>query len=331
MWFKALTGFDENVESIYSELICENDQLHSKVNGRTFWHGQLTTPSVAELHHALGPVPSHGALRVRECVADVQALHQNPAHAGACFQVASQFNLLEMVSPHRTPEHGVSDYQYDHTQGPACAIACGAGTIYRNYFVDVAGTRGQSNRHQLDMMADLAIALGNPVGQFWQMRNGYLLPSVSGLHAVNQQLQQADATTRAHLSGLLRVGVQAHSQVTLADCMHRVTQVYCSALPVAYSNITAELWLPFAQLVLDAAYDATFAAAVLNSRQTGNNTLFLTLLGGGAFGNKTEWITSAIAKALRQYQHYDLEVQIVSYGSANPAVQQLLTDFQRWR
>ncbi|MCK5683507.1 hypothetical protein KAJ27_05280 [bacterium] len=50
------------------------------------------------------------------------------------FQVASQFNLLEMVSPGVTPEEGVGRYEHDHTQGPACAIACGVGTIYRNYF-----------------------------------------------------------------------------------------------------------------------------------------------------------------------------------------------------
>ena len=54
---------------------------------------------------------------------------------GALFQVASQFNALEMIGPDVTPEHGVSRYQRDPTQGPACAIAAGAATIYRNFFV----------------------------------------------------------------------------------------------------------------------------------------------------------------------------------------------------
>jgi hypothetical protein len=62
----------------------------------------------------------------------------------ALFQVASQFNALEMVAPNITPEDGVTRYQHDRTQGPACAIAAGAATIYRNYFVPVAGGIGQT-------------------------------------------------------------------------------------------------------------------------------------------------------------------------------------------
>jgi len=57
-------------------------------------------------------------------------MHADSANAGAIFQVASQFNLLEMVSDNVTPEQGVTRYERDATQGPACAIAAGAGTIY---------------------------------------------------------------------------------------------------------------------------------------------------------------------------------------------------------
>jgi hypothetical protein len=38
------------------------------------------------------------------------------------FQVASQFNLLEMVSFSVTPEQGVTGYESHHTQGPAGAV-----------------------------------------------------------------------------------------------------------------------------------------------------------------------------------------------------------------
>jgi len=62
-------------------------------------------------------------------------LHCDIENTNALFQAASQFNLLEMIVPHISPEQGVDRYENDFTQGPACAIACGAGTIYRNYFV----------------------------------------------------------------------------------------------------------------------------------------------------------------------------------------------------
>ena len=90
----------------------------------------------------------------------MQKLHRNPANAGAVFQVASQFNLLEMVDPSVTPEQGVGIYERDRTQGPACAIAAGAGTIYRNYFVPVGGAIGQSAANQIDGLREIGAALG---------------------------------------------------------------------------------------------------------------------------------------------------------------------------
>ena len=50
--------------------------------------------------------------------ATTATLTKAPEFAGALFQVASQFNLLEMVSPDVTPEHGVSGYAHDLTLGP---------------------------------------------------------------------------------------------------------------------------------------------------------------------------------------------------------------------
>src|SRR4029450_2450506 len=130
-----------------------------------------------------------GHLSVREVVADVQALHADVANAGSLFQVASQFNLLEMVTPRVTPEHGVGIYENDHTQGPACAIAAGSGTIYRNYFAIVNGRTGQSVGNQIDCLADIGAALGNSVNRLWEMRNGYALASESGLLEISSQLR----------------------------------------------------------------------------------------------------------------------------------------------
>jgi hypothetical protein len=50
----------------------------------------------------------------------------------------------------------------------------------------------------------------------------------------------------------------------------------------------------------------------------GNNRLFLTLLGGGAFGNEPGWIVGAIQRALTLYKDVELDVAIVSYGRPTP-------------
>jgi hypothetical protein len=101
----------------------------------------------------------------------------------------------------------------------------------------------------------------------------------------------------------------------------------CDALPVAYFQHSVNHWTKFAQLILDASYEATLCVAILNAVHTGSQQVFLTLLGGGAFGNKTDWILSAIQRALIQVAQVNLQVSIVSYGKSNPAVQTLIQQF----
>ena len=326
-WFERLTGFaEESPEQVRDRLVVAGDRLVSKANGRSYTHGTLETPTLAELRQRVaGLGPASGTLTVREQVADVQRLHTDPANAGALFQVASQFNLLEMVSPERTPEDGVGIYEYDRTQGPACAIAAGAGTIYRNYFVPVRGQVGQTAVSQINCLADIGQALGNGNGRYWQMRNGYALPTLAGLTHIDAQLQGMSAAKLDDLRGLLRVGIQWQTQVTLNDCTHLVSQIYCSALPVAYASLPPTApWERFARLVLTAAYEATLCTAVLNLQQTGSRSLYLTLLGGGVFGNSPRWILDSIDRALTRYRSWPIDAVLVSYGQPNPALAPLI-------
>lgn len=174
----------------------------------------------------------------------------------------------------------------------------------------VGGAIGQTADRQLDMLADLGHALGNADGHLWEMRNGYALPRPGGLPRVAARIQAAD---RMALARLLRIGLQQGTQVTLPGAGHLVHQVYVSALPLAYSTYPPADWEPFARLVLDASYRATLAAALA----LGARTVFLTRLGGGAFGNPARWITDAIAKAVDAYRAAPLDVRIVSRGHAN--------------
>lgn len=156
------------------------------------------------------------------------------------------------------------------------------------------------------------------------MQNGYALPSADGLNEVSEYLSSCDEAQRDALRGNLRIGIQWNTEVTLEGASHQVTQAYCSAVPVTYSQLSSDLWEPFAQLVLEASYEATFCAAALNSVATGSKKVFLTLLGGGAFGNGERWIISAIGRALRLFADTDLDITIVSYRRSNPHVKALV-------
>lgn len=329
-WFEALMGFAER-EGIHDRITVDGDHMTSAANGRTFGCGRLETPRLAELRARLDAAklpPGRPALR--EAVGDVQAMHLDPQNAGAVFQAASQFNLLEMTDYSVTPEAGVGIYERDRTQGPACAIACGAGTIYRNYFAPVGGGRGQTADRQIDCLADVGEALGNR-GQLWTMANGYALLSPAGRAAITDRLAASDAAERDRLRGLLRVGLHHDVEVTLNGAGHRVTQIYGSALPVAYGSGRPAQWAPFARLVLEASYEATLYAAALTAAQSGNPRVFLTLLGGGVFGNDRAWIFDAITRALDAVAARGggaLDVAIVSYGRSDPAVRALA---ERWQ
>lgn len=133
-WFERLTGFREsNYQETRRRLAVEGQRLRSSVNGASFRVGELELASLQNVREqALSRGGPAGRLKVSVVTGDVRRMHCSAENAGALFQVASQFNLLEMVSPDITPEDGVTRYQHDHTQGPACAIAAGAATIYRN-------------------------------------------------------------------------------------------------------------------------------------------------------------------------------------------------------
>ncbi len=317
VWFEKLTGFQESSpEQVRAQCSVEDGILRSHVNGRAYRCGWLELVSLAALRRrVVAAAISGGRLALEERVADVRDLHRDSANAGALFQVASQFNLLEMTRPEITPEQGVDRYESDPTQGPACAIAAGAGTIYRNYFVDVDGQPGQTATRQIDGLAAIGEALGNHDNRLWRMQNGYALATEEGLSEIADRLAVMSEDEIDDLRGRLRIGIQWQTQVTLDGCDHDVSQAYCSAVPVGYSTCSREHWAPFARLVLEAAYEATLCAAVLNFQASGNPVLFLTRVGGGVFGNDDAWIDDALMRALNRCRDAPLSVALVGRKS----------------
>ncbi len=327
-WFERITGFRESdYATVRRHLRVEDRWLVSDVNQKRYRIGQLEMPCPSELRDN---ITTGQRTTFSNVVGHVAALHRNLKLEGALFQVASQFNLLEMVSPGITPEHGVTRYRNDHTQGPACAIATGAATIYRNYFVPVGDRIGQTTLHQLDAPEPLAETLaetlsgrlGRSKGELWTMRNGYALCTQTGLTAISKLIGTCSESERETLKGRLQIGLHHDVEVTdveVSDVQNParrlVSQAFCSALPVACTDIPAPEWEPFARLVLEAAYETTLLAAVRMHRAGGSGIVLLTRLGGGAFGNKPEWIDRAIEQALHQVEYAGLDVRLVHFNS----------------
>ena len=329
-WFERITGFREDgYEATRARLSVIDGQLQSRNSVRTCAVGRLETPSLAELRlRAAALVSGQGPTRVSCVQGDVRRMHADRSNAGALFQVASQFNLLEMVSDAVTPEQGVTRYESDATQGPACAIAAGAGTIYRNYFAPVDGQSGQRKDKQIDCLFNVGAALGNVEGRLWQMRNGYCLTTDEGLASVDHQLSSMGPVQLDELRGRLRIGVHWDVEVTDNGAGHLVSQAFCSALPVSYNRIRRPAnWARFATLVLESTYEATLLSAMLNLQRQRSPLVYLTRIGGGVFGNDGHWITAAMHRALALCRNAGLDVRIVSYSTSDAANLELANQF----
>jgi len=148
-----------------------------------------------------------------------------------------------------------------------------------------------------------------------------------GLATIAQKLEVLDIHGIDELRDVIRIGIHRGVQVTDVEDLHLVSQAFCSALPVSYTNIPSERWKPFAVLALEGAYEATVWAAVVNAHSCGSNVLFLTRLGGGAFGNEPQWIHDALRRALKKVVGVGLDVRIVSYQKPDAALERLAVEF----
>jgi hypothetical protein len=325
VWFSELYGFQES--SSYSQnqkmFRIEGDDLLCDTSPFPRQHiGKFETPSVAELRKKCGSTgsPAEGArqlsFRHLATPTGVESLILDAGNAGSVFLAASQFNCLEMVGPGVSPRQGVAIYASDPTQGPKCALACPAATIYRNYLCNGGAGQGEE---QIDCLADVGRVVGNTADArktgYWKMQNGYALPcGPSSIKNLDQRLL-ADPALALEAEAALRVGVHWDTQ-TRPPHTHTVAQVFASALPVAYARVPAADWEQFARLVLRGAYDATLAVGRCKAAADGRRvTVFLTALGGGAFGNRHGWIVDALNDALARHRDAPLDVVLVHYGT----------------
>jgi len=361
-WFYNLFGFEEgnynltqsNFNIIF-QVIPSGKKLFilkSKINNREFPIGNFESPSLDELRKEvlLNYIPSDKSLVENIIVNDILEIHGLSENKGAIFQVASQFNCLEFITPDEKPENGITKYQWDNTQGPACSLACAAATVYRNYFTQINYKIknnhitenklqiGQTNKIQINNLEDILRILGK---DYITVRNGYTFSSEDKLILLNNKLSK-DYNLRENIIKNLRIGIHYNIGVTFDKFNrklypqnasfkehkngHLISQAFCSGISVAYSGLSQNLWEPFSILILQASYEATLWAAVLNSKTGGSNKVFLTFIGGGAYGNDIKWILDAMAYAIVNTSDYGLDIKICHYANINNKYKDYLQD-----
>lgn len=342
-WFNDVFGFheDRSFHATRNQFHCQVDSATQQVtlclksNNDSFHVGKFTMSSVQSLREGLGNFrdaksDDEGLTFGHLVGVDIRSVIQHPSNAGAVFQVASQFNCLEMVGPGVKPESGVSQYALDPTQGPACALACPAGTVFRNYFASPCGLlKGQAggDSHQLNGAALIEKLLDNDRHKYWHVTNGYLIPRDNTTMAqVGARIASSGGTDidsaplGREIVNALAVGVHWDTEVR-CPTKHRVAQVFASAVPVAYcKSTTTTHWAPLASLILEGAYLATLlVGATIAASEKRRVTVYLTNVGGSAFGNMHAWINRAIRRAMEECAKLPLDVRLVHYGNVVPS------------
>jgi hypothetical protein len=146
----------------------------SKISAGTFSMPSVSKNRVIQTLESTDAFLVKGSISIQNIVGEARNLHSKNISNQGVVQAASQFNFLEMISPTGVPENGIECYKYDHTQGPSCAIACAAGTAYRNYLVPVPfdktsaddSRRGQVRTNQLNGLHLIEDFLQEILGKF---------------------------------------------------------------------------------------------------------------------------------------------------------------------
>eukprot|EP00039_Didymoeca_costata_P027229 m.17867 g.17867 ORF g.17867 m.17867 type:complete len:383 (+) comp6134_c0_seq1:127-1275(+) len=351
-WFSKLFGFSEDnppqegvgtdYDQVKNNFTIQDEILTSKVNFESYAIGRFSTPTLEKLRadgreilKSLGSGrDSPTQIKVHHiAVSDIFSVHGEPENREAMFQAASQFNCLEFPGPSTTPEQGVTDYQYDGTQGPACSLAAGPATVYRNYFAPVNGQIGQTHDNQINNLEGMLKELD--ALDIVKVRNGYTSSDDELLEPLRKKIEGLSHDDRERIKGKLSIGVHSRVEVPflsrykVAEKVERniVSQCFCSALAIGYSYGSTRNWKPLAKMVLEASYEATMWATLIDQHEKrGSGKVYLTFVGGGVFGNDLSWICRAIATACSRLQAAPLEVYVCHYASVDRKVQRRIDE-----
>jgi len=112
-----------------------------------------------------------------------------------------------------------------------------------------------------------------------------------------------------NLLSKVKIGYHSHVEVTFdgfsEKCKNKnqfVDQAVCAAMNVGqgmsgYRNKNLPDCAKKCKFILQGDYEATYLSAIIQKKKT----IFLTLLGGGVFGNRDEWIYEEIMNAHKKY------------------------------
>lgn len=352
-WFKKVFGCAEKDRAMGIKLEYIDDLPTLKCGTKTYLPGTFYYPTLKEIRNDAMEIakeffvrnkrvwqekfPNQVNIKNLENLNVMDALG-NSYYQDCIFQVASQTNCLEHPHSGFTPEAGITDYYKDKTQGPACSISCPAGTYLRNWH-GLPNNKPQTRKKQISLLGKLEKKINNKESlgsyKFFSEQNGYILITTSQKKNLKKLFGnfKNDEEFNSEILDNIQIGVMEDTEVlcygTLdniktykyepnLDKKFRVSQAFCSAISLesTYNKSDTNSIDILAKAILDAQYESLLWLAVKNACDTGENSVFLTLVGGGVFENPIEWIQSSITRGINIIKNFGfpLSIYIVHYG-----------------
>lgn len=229
---------------------------------------------------------------------DVVSLHDAQHRTIPLWQVASQFNALEMISPQVSYKDGILDYVNDATQGPRAALACAPGTLVRNlYYPDTNAVYKMGLR----------------------IKNGYLLYEKRPELVHDRWVSEDLIVPYMENTGVYGIHYNAQNRAWYKhETSNVVHQVFTSAIPMnMYGNGgDAQVQEEVARNAIYAAYVGVLALS-LKLEPFNDPIVHLTLLGSGSFGVPVKVVMEEMIHALRVFARHPIQVRVHVYDRNN--------------
>jgi len=242
-------------------------------------------------------------------VAHLQSLTQN---CNAVFQVASNLNGIESKSELEKPtsKNYTKNYFMDRTQGPIASISAGAAAIVRVH----AAYYNHDNQDWIQTETQYLNILQN-MKEHFPTRNGYVIfdtnpPKFPSRNSPDYYKLLLAADVLYHKSAQVTSGHRIKQETTemieIVDSpKQKIDQVCCAAVNLAQGrtgneNKSSHNSEDKARFLLDLAYEGTYISSIKHNR----SQIFLTLVGGGVFGNPIEWILDSLIDAHKKWGIY---------------------------
>jgi hypothetical protein len=248
---------------------------------------------------------------------DTPALQALPENNEAVFQVASNFDCLEGNGGDYSK---IMDYLSPgmYVQGEASALSALPGTISRKYFLPKANLLKDFNK-KWDIGYSSGYVQEIPKINEWfgSLTDQEIYDAAQFVKVGVQKdtyITGGFGPTRSELQATYSSGKYKAIKVDVAQ-NQKVTQVFTAALNPYYNDPKTQGFKNLARIFLHAAYRGTLQTAdSLKSPK-----IYLTLIGGGVFANKLEWIAQAIEyelnNSLLKNSKVSLDVNLVIYYS----------------